>query len=94
MPGVVFFLIAAWAYGHSSERLRQTLLNHPRIGPHIKAWESHRVVPLKAKVFAGILMAASFLVILWQSHSWIAPTFAGGSMAAVFLYLLSKPSRL
>ncbi len=93
MPGVVFFLIAAWAYGRSSERLRQALLNHPRIGPHIRAWEDHHVVPARVKLLAGIVMSVSFLGILLLSHSWQGPTFSGLSMASVYAYLLSKPSK-
>lgn len=94
IPGVVFFLGAAWAYGRSSERLRQRLLHHPLIGRHIVAWEKHRVVPVKAKILAGLMMSVSFGFTLWRAENWIIPTFAGGCMAIVMLYLLSKPSKV
>ncbi len=49
MPSTVFFLIAAGCYVRSSPALYQRLITHPRIGPLIYNYRTHRAMPRKAK---------------------------------------------
>ena len=50
IPTTIFLIIALWAFTKSSEKLRYWLLNHKRFGPMLRNWESHKVVPQKAKI--------------------------------------------
>lgn len=94
MPGFVFFLIAAWAYGRSSERFRQMLLDHPKIGPAIVRWEEYRVVPKKVKILAGAFMAASLVLCSWRAETWHWPAVLAVILTGVMGYLLNCPSRV
>lgn len=52
LPTTVFFIIAAWAFSKSSERLEQWVLNLPGIGPMVSDFRSGLGMPQRAKVFA------------------------------------------
>jgi uncharacterized membrane protein YbaN (DUF454 family) len=94
MPGFVFFLVAAWAYGRSSERFRKMLIDHPKLGPAILRWEEYRVVPKKAKFFAGLMMGMSLALCSWRAESWHWPAVLAVIMALIMGYLLACPSRV
>ena len=38
LPTTVFILAAAWCFARSSETFHEWLLNHPKLGPIVKAW--------------------------------------------------------
>jgi uncharacterized protein len=93
LPTTVFLLIAAWAFSRSSDRFQRWLCEHPFLGPPVIAWRDHGAVPLKAKVLAIVMMAASLLVIvIYNGAGWMLPTFVGGIMAAVAAYLVTRPT--
>ncbi len=92
MPTTVFLIIALWAFTRSSPRLRRWLYEHPRYGPALRDWDRHGVIPPRAKRLAGTMMAASLLIIAWFASSWIMPAIVGGVMAAVMLFILTRPS--
>jgi len=95
MPTTIFLIIALWAFARSSDRFHAWLWNHPRLGPPLRAWHHHRVVPLRAKLAAVLMMAASWLiVVLWVAESWIGPALLAAVLLPVALYIVSKPSRL
>ena len=60
LPTTVFLLIAAWAFSRSSERWHRWLLEHPRFGPAVRAWEAHRAMPRRAKRLAYAALAVSY----------------------------------
>ena len=93
LPTTVFLLIAAWAFSQSSDRFQKWLCEHPLLGPPVAAWRDHGAVPLKAKVLAIIMMAASLTVVVFYSGAgWVLPAIVGGIMAAVAAYLVTRPT--
>jgi hypothetical protein len=92
MPTTVFMLIALWAFAKSSPRFHEWLYNHSRFGPTLQAWHRHRVIPQRAKCLAGMTMAVSFAYLaVFVAKSWVMPTVVGGIMAAVAIFILSRP---
>ncbi|AUM75070.1 YbaN family protein [Paracoccus jeotgali] len=62
LPTVPFLLIALWAFGRSSERLHQKLLNDPVFGPDIKRWQERGAIRRPAKILALSAMLGSVLL--------------------------------
>ncbi len=64
MPTTVFLLVALWAFSKSSERFRIWLYDHKHLGPPIRDWHEHRVIPARAKIVALAMMAASLAILV------------------------------
>lgn len=94
LPTTPFLLLALWAFSRSSERFHGWLIHHRWLGRIVRDWESHRVIPLRAKIIAITTMAAS---LAWAVLFSKAPWYALAAMAAVIAYgawyILTKPSR-
>jgi hypothetical protein len=56
LPATPFFLLAAYFYARSSNRLHRWLLNSPVIGRMIRDYQEHRGVTLRTKVVAIAMM--------------------------------------
>ena len=95
LPGTVFLLIAVWAFSRSSERFHLWLYNHPRFGRTVRDWHAHRVIPVKAKVAAVSMMAATAVGLVWISGGdWRLPALSGAVMAIVAVWIVTRPSRV
>lgn len=91
LPTAPLILLAAFCFSRGSERLETWMLNHRRFGPMIHDWRRNRAVPLRAKQFATVMMAASSLGTWWVVPSpwrW-AP---GVVCVCVALWLWSLPT--
>lgn len=60
LPTTPFLLLASYCYARSSTRLHQWLLANRLFGRHIRDWEEHRSLPLKAKMLISLLLASVF----------------------------------
>ncbi|WP_119396525.1 YbaN family protein [Salinibius halmophilus] len=64
LPSTVFFIIAFAFFTRSSNKLSNWLYHHPVFGTHLRAWQQDRIIPLKAKWLASIMMSFSVLILL------------------------------
>lgn len=95
MPTTVFLLAALWCFSRSSERFQMWLWNHRRLGPPIRAWHEHRVIPVRAKVLAAAMMAASFVyVALYVAEDWLLPALLAAVMLPAAAYVMTRSSRV
>ena len=93
LPTTVFMLVAAWAFSRSSERFQRWLMEHPRLGPPVKAWQDRGAIPLKAKVLAVLMMSISLtIIVVYGGGGWILPTVIGVIMACAATYVISRPN--
>lgn len=60
LPTTDFMLLALPCFARSSPRLEAWLLNHPRIGPPLRAWREQRTIPRRGKIAACIGMSLGF----------------------------------
>ena len=60
LPTVPFVLLAAFCFSRSNERIHQWMLDHPYMGPFIKAWRLDGIIPIKIKFLATFLVTLSF----------------------------------
>jgi uncharacterized protein len=94
VPTAPFVIVAAWAFSRSSRRFHDWLYRHPQLGPPLRAWHRHGVIPVRAKVLSVVGMWASLvLVLLFVAENWILPTVHAAIIISVTAFILSRPSR-
>lgn len=93
LPTTPLLLISLWAFSRSSTRLETWLLEHPRFGPRLRAWRTHRVIPWPAKLVAWSSMVASLTVMVVAGTSPYAIGGAASVMAIGAAYVATRPSR-
>ena len=93
MPTTIFFILALACFTRSSPKLTAWLLNHPRYGATLRHWQEHKVVPVKAKWFAGTGMLFGFILLVLSSPAWWVLVIVASIEIAVMVYLLSRPSK-
>ena len=92
MPTTPFLLVAVWAFGKSSPRLKQWLYNHPRFGHHIKAWFNQGAISLKAKVLSISLMTVSVGFSIYFSENEYVSLGVLLIVVAVATFIVTRPS--
>ena len=56
LPATPLVLLAAFCFARGSPRVEAWLLAHPRFGPMVRHWRDERVIPLRAKQLASVMM--------------------------------------
>ncbi len=94
LPTTVFLIAALWAFSKSSARFQAWLWYHPNFGAAVRAWHQHRVIGVRAKIFAVLVMTLSFLyVAIWVAGDWRLPTLLAAVMLPAGIYVATRPSR-
>lgn len=94
LPTTPFLLLAAYAFSQGSERWHQWLTTHPKLGPPIEAWRTHRAITRKLKIYATLSMLLILLIsIITGMPNWLifTQTIVLGAVA-VFLWRQAEPS--
>ena len=91
MPTTVFLILAAFFFTKGSPRLRQWLLDNPRIGPTIRDWEATGAIPRRIKLLSVSMMAGSFVLACFLDMHIALRLLHFGLIAAGSAYVLSRP---
>jgi uncharacterized protein len=93
LPTTPFLILAVWAFSRSSPELAEKLRNHPKVGPFIRAWQDHGVIPRVGKIMAVVMMSAmgAYLVGYSPLPLWVS-ILSCVVMLLVAVYVLSRPS--
>lgn len=93
LPTTPFLLVALWAFSKTSKKFHDWLINHPKLGPPLRDWQMHGVIPVNAKIFAFVMMTISLLwVIFGIADDWILPSILGGCLLLPAIFILTRPS--
>ena len=94
IPTTIFLIIALWAFAQSSKKFHSWLLNHKRFGPILQNWESHKVVPRKAKILMVILQISAVIIFHYSLQNIYLTAILIITLVFVARYVLSLPSEL
>lgn len=94
LPTTVFMIIALWSFSKGSESMHQWLYHHPRFGPALRDWDKYRMIPIKAKITAYVMMSLSAIYMtFFATINPILLICAYGMMLWGAIYIMIKPSR-
>lgn len=93
LPTTPFMILAAWAYSRGSKRFETWLLDHPTMGPPIRTWREHGVIPPRAKKISVFMMAISFAVAMsFPTIPFWGKLGSGLSILGGALFVVTRPS--
>lgn len=92
LPTTPFVILAAWCFARSNPALAAWLYEHPRFGALLIAWRDQGAIPLRAKTFALLAMAASYALTVWLRPGPYLPYILAAVMGGVAIYIVTRPS--
>ena len=94
IPTTIFLIIALWAFAKSSKKFHSWLLNHKRFGPILQNWETHKVVPRKAKILMVIFQISAVIIFHYSLQNIYLTAILFIILVLVARYVLLLPSEL
>ena len=94
IPTTPFLIVALWAFAQSSKKFHAWLLNHKRFGKVLRNWESHKVVPIKAKILMVILQITAVAMIQYSLNNIFITIVLSVLLLCVATYVISLPSKI
>ncbi len=92
LPTTPFLLVAAWAFGRSSKRLRLWLYESRLFGPLLQNWQKHGAIPSWAKAMAVAAMTLAFIGLMQRDAIPVwALSLVGLTLLAVAIWIVSRP---
>jgi len=93
IPTTIFLIIALWAFARSSKKFHTWLLNHKRFGPILHNWQTHKVVPHRAKVLMVILQISAVILIHYSINNVFITFGLALLLGFVAWYVILLPSK-
>jgi hypothetical protein len=96
LPTTPFVILAAYFFSKGSPRMQRWIEEHPRFGPYVRDWRRHRVIPMRAKVVAHLMLAASLAFSLYRipERLWPVKIFVSVSVLGASVFILTRKSRI
>jgi hypothetical protein len=92
LPTTPFMILAAFAFGKGSPRMRAMLENSRQFGPAIRDWETRGAIRRRHKAMACLLMGASFVGALFLALPLGVLAVQGVALAGATAFVLTRPS--
>jgi len=91
MPTVPFMIVAAFAFGRGSPRLRRWTIEHRTFGPPVRRWEEDGAISRRHKAFAVVGMAGSMALGLFLGLPALALATQAACLGGASLFVLTRP---
>jgi uncharacterized membrane protein YbaN (DUF454 family) len=92
LPTTPFVILAAWCFARSNPALAKWLYEHPRFGTLLTTWRDQRAIPPRAKIYALLMLALSYVISVWLIRSPYVPFILAVIMGSVALYIVTRPN--
>lgn len=93
LPTTGPMIMALGCFAKADPKLHRWLLNHRIFGPPLRHWQTHRTMPLKAKLLAISMMLSSFgYVALFTELSFPLVALIGGLILVGVVVVLRVPT--
>ena len=92
LPTTPFVLLAAFAFGKGSPRLRHWLTSHDLFGPAIADWEANGAIARPVKALACAMMALAFAASVLAGFKPVVLLIQALCLGAAATYVLTRPS--
>lgn len=91
VPTTPLLLLSAWCFVHSSPRLYEWLMNHPRLGVYIKNFREYRAIPLRVKVVSVgmVWLTIGYCIVAVVDKWWWAQVLMALMATAITWHILS-----
>ena len=91
LPTTPFLLLAAFCFARGSRKLHHWLVEHPRLGPPIRDWETYRAISKRGKTLAMIAIVAVFVISILAGVATYVIAIQAVVLSAVSLFILTRP---
>ncbi|MEP7264121.1 MAG: YbaN family protein [Bacteroidota bacterium] len=91
MPGLVFFILAAFCFAKGSRKFLRILLGNKFVGPAIMDWKRGRGMPVKSKIIALATVIPSMALSAYiVKLVWVRWAIAACAVMVIAIILLVK----
>ena len=94
MPGLVFFILAAYCFARGSRKLLRALLSNKHVGPQIMDWKRGKGMAVNTKIKAIAIMIPSMGFSVYLVHTtWVKYCIAACGVAALIAIVSVKTKK-
>ncbi|MFM2485635.1 YbaN family protein [Celerinatantimonas yamalensis] len=94
LPTTPFLLLACLCFSKASPRFEQWLLNHRYFGVMIQNWRQYRVIPVRAKCVATMMLVISAVGIGFTAMPWLGRILVWCMLATILLFITTRRSKV
>jgi uncharacterized membrane protein YbaN (DUF454 family) len=91
IPTVPFMIVAAFAFGRGSPRLRRWTIEHPTFGPPVRRWEEDGAISRRHKAYAVVGMAGSMGLGLFLGLPALALAAQAVCLGGATVFVMTRP---
>jgi len=91
LPTVVFWILAAFAFSKSSDRLHAWMMTHPQIGPPLVDWFENGGISKRAKRAATIAICLTVLISFFLGMRFFLISIQILVLSGVLVFIWSRP---
>jgi uncharacterized membrane protein YbaN (DUF454 family) len=90
-PSTVFFIVALGLFAKSNPAAERWLIEHPVVGPGLRAWREHGAISRSAKIVASLAILLSIgASIYFVGALWLQIVLATIAVSLI-LFICSRP---
>ncbi len=96
MPGLVFFILAAFSFAKGSRKFLRALLSNKYVGPAIMDWKKGRGMTMKSKIIAlaTVMPSMAFSALYMVKLVWVKWCILGCAILVIGIIINVKTKKI